>query len=198
MPTSVVNFKCIGYAGKIGNVKIPIEHPEFEDENFTFAGKEFVEKKEAKLSDYLDSMDKRPIMDKNDMYVILDYYVVPDKKPTKKKPVKQVDKTELFISYMNMHALSEQSKLDVLVCFKQQYEHIKNLSLKKQLLICVESAIIGHKAILENYKKMDWLRDTTKKALKAEGIHSNNAYYLEYYADQLRIEAENYHTKTEE
>ena len=75
-----IKFKCLVH-GKIKNIIIPIEH-EITSPHYNGVIWESVE---SQVIDYLDGIDKRDIMIKYDIDVIIDYYPYIKKENSMKK-----------------------------------------------------------------------------------------------------------------
>lgn len=96
-----ITFKALDYDGKIVHKTIPIKHTFKVKPEETFMGYTFSPQSiESQVIEYLDSMDKKELMQKYRFSVILDYY------PQKKKKSKK----EEFVTFMNF--LSEIITID--------------------------------------------------------------------------------------
>ena len=129
-----IRYKTFTYAGKVEYFVEEHEFPDFQEKPWSFelSGKkiEGVDSVESQIMNFLDNMDKKKFMDKNDIHTIIDYEIFkPKKKVNKKKMVLQESKKYFDKEYW----------IDFAVIYTEMYKSIRNLPWKKQFEITVSA-----------------------------------------------------------
>jgi hypothetical protein len=160
------------------NKTLQIEMPEFQEKTETFIVNgnkfNFTIGVESQVMDYLDSVDKRYIMDDNDWAIIIDYKLfVPKPKMSK------VDKISAFkslvINYFNPNfEHADKLRDDVMVVYIKMYDKIKDLTPEQQFMIVLGTLDVGYAAQSEAYKHVtDMLKSDVPQSLKKLGKNQN-------------------------
>jgi hypothetical protein len=173
-----IKFKALSFGGNMVNKTLQIEMPEFQEKTETFIVNgnkfNFTIGVESQVLDYLDSVDKRYIMDDNDWAIIIDYKLfVPKPKMSK------VDKISAFkslvINYFNPNfEHADKLRDDVMVVYIKMYDKIKDLTPEQQFMIVLGTLDVGYAAQSEAYKHVtDMLKSDVPQSLKKLGKNQN-------------------------
>jgi hypothetical protein len=155
--TCSVKFKAITSRGDVVKKTVKVELPSDMEErtetlNINGTDISFKITLEDQVMDWLDSIDKSPIMDENDWYTILDYNVV--KKATKQTKVKKLEEfKELIKNHFNSefeHA--DKLRDDFMVTYIKMFDKIQTLSAKQQFIIVAGTLDTAYTAQSEAYK----------------------------------------------
>jgi hypothetical protein len=127
---------------------------------------------EQQILSYIDDTPSivRNIMDEHDLYQVIDYEVVKEKKPKAKKPAIKLwseksglmpEVISIFDSTCKDEKLNEQLKHDFIAVYKEMKETIGDLPIHKQIEIIFKTIGVGYMAQTEAYKKLSSKEEKT-------------------------------------
>ena len=107
---------------------------------------------DTQIMEYLDSIDKRPLMDKYGWVTIIDYSVYNSQQNQNKNKVSVID-------FLREMCEDEQILMGLAVTYQKLRKNIRHLPIMQQLCIIMDSLNLSYKASIAAYKRMDEINE---------------------------------------